>query len=225
MCVLNHFSCVWLFVALWTSLLTLLYPRDSSDENTGVGCPMPSSRGTSWPRDQTQVSCLLHWQMGSSPLATPRKAPPPPHTHNLNHQGRGPSLGAQMVKNLLVMQETRVQSLGWNNALEKGMAIHSSTLAWRIPWTEETGRLQSMGFQRLRHDWVTLSYDMVIMSPFIGSRVCISNDSELGHFTYVDQWAEVGMGLSHNLKMHCKIPLTLLRFSPFPKEEHTPDRH
>ena len=149
---------------------------------------------------------------------------PPPHTHTI-WTTRGPSLGAQMVKNLLVMQETRVQSLGWNNALEKGMAIHSSTLAWRIPWTEETGRLQSMGFQRLRHDWVTLSYDMVIMSPFIGSRVCISNDSELGHFTYVDQWAEVGMGLSHNLKMHCKIPLTLLRFSPFPKEEHTPDRH
>ena len=57
-----------------------------------------------------------------------------------------------MVKNLLVMQETRVQSLGWNDALEKGMAIHSSTLAWRIPWTEETGRLQSMGLQRLRHD-------------------------------------------------------------------------
>ena len=57
-----------------------------------------------------------------------------------------------MVKNLLVMQETRVQSLGWNDALEKGMDIHSSTLAWRIPWTEETGRLQSMGLQRLRHD-------------------------------------------------------------------------
>ena len=57
-----------------------------------------------------------------------------------------------MVKNLLVMQETRVQSLGWNDALEKDMAIHSRTLAWRIPWTEETGRLQSMGLQRLRHD-------------------------------------------------------------------------
>ena len=57
-----------------------------------------------------------------------------------------------MVKNLLVMQETRVQSLGCNDALEKDMAIHSRTLAWRIPWTEETGRLQSMGLQRLRHD-------------------------------------------------------------------------
>ena len=97
------------------------------------------------------------------------------HTHIHTHtQFESPSLVAQMVKNLLLMQETRVPSLGWNDALEKGMAIHSSTLAWRIPWTEETGRLQSMGLQRLRHDWVTLSYDVVIMSPFIGSRVCIS---------------------------------------------------
>ena len=60
-----------------------------------------------------------------------------------------------MVKNLLLMQETRVPSLDWNDALEKGMAIHSSTLAWRIPWTEETGRLQSMGLQRVGHDQVT----------------------------------------------------------------------
>ena len=57
-----------------------------------------------------------------------------------------------MVKNLLAMQETQVQSLGWEDALEKGMATHSSILAWRIPWTEEAGRLQSVGSQRVRHD-------------------------------------------------------------------------
>ena len=51
------------------------------------------------------------------------------------------SLVAQMGKNLPAMQETRVQSLGWEDLLEKGMATHSSTLAWRIPWTEEPGRL------------------------------------------------------------------------------------
>ena len=51
------------------------------------------------------------------------------------------SLVAQMVKNLPVMWETRVPSLGWEDSLEKGMATHSSILAWRIPWTEETGRL------------------------------------------------------------------------------------
>ena len=58
---------------------------------------------------------------------------------------------AQMVKNLPVMQETLVQSLGWEDPLEKGMATYSSILAWRIPWTEEPGRLQSMGPQTVRH--------------------------------------------------------------------------
>ena len=54
---------------------------------------------------------------------------------------------AQMVKNLPAMQETRVQSLAQEDSMEKGMTTHSSTLAWRIPWTEEPGRLQSMGSQ------------------------------------------------------------------------------
>ena len=57
-----------------------------------------------------------------------------------------------MVKNLPAMLETQVRSLGWEDPLEKGMAAHSSVLAWRIPWTEEPGWLQSMGLQRVRHD-------------------------------------------------------------------------
>jgi len=57
-----------------------------------------------------------------------------------------------MVKNLPAIQETWVQSLGRGDPLEKGMAIYSSILAWRIPWTEEPGGLQSMGLQRVRHD-------------------------------------------------------------------------
>ena len=57
------------------------------------------------------------------------------------------SLVAQMVKNLPVMQETQVQSMSLENPLEKGMATHSSILAWEIPWTEKPGRLQSMGSQ------------------------------------------------------------------------------
>ena len=57
-----------------------------------------------------------------------------------------------MVKRLPAMQETGVQSLGWDDLLEKEMATHSSILAWRIPWTEEHGRLQSMGSQRVGHD-------------------------------------------------------------------------
>ena len=63
------------------------------------------------------------------------------------------ALIVQTVKNLSAMQETQVHFLGWEDPLEKGMAIHSSILAWIIPWTEEPGRLQSMGSQRVGHDW------------------------------------------------------------------------
>ena len=57
-----------------------------------------------------------------------------------------------MVKCLPAMREARVRSLGWEDPLEKEMATHSTTLAWKIPWTEEPGRLQSMGFQRVGHN-------------------------------------------------------------------------
>ena len=59
---------------------------------------------------------------------------------------------AQMVKNLPAIQETWVQSLDQKDPLEKGMATHSSILAWRSPWTEEPGELQSIGLQRVEHD-------------------------------------------------------------------------
>ena len=62
------------------------------------------------------------------------------------------SLVAQMVKSVPAMQETWVQSLGWEDPLEEEMAIHSSILVWKIPWMEEPGRLQSMGSQRVGHD-------------------------------------------------------------------------
>ena len=58
----------------------------------------------------------------------------------------------QMVKNLPAMREIQVRSLGWEDPLEEGIATHSSILAWRIPWTEEPGELQSMGSQRVGHD-------------------------------------------------------------------------
>ena len=63
----------------------------------------------------------------------------------------GASLVAQTVKRLPTMRETRVQSLGWEDPLEKEMATHSSTLAWKIPWTEQRSRLQAMGSQRVGH--------------------------------------------------------------------------
>ena len=62
------------------------------------------------------------------------------------------SLVAQRLKHLPAMRETWVRSLGWEDPLEKEKATHSSILAWRIPWTEEPGRLQSMGSQRVGHD-------------------------------------------------------------------------
>ena len=65
------------------------------------------------------------------------------------------SLVAQRVKHLPVMQKTQVQSLGWKDPLEKEMATHSSILVWRMQWTEEPSGLQSMGSQRVRHDWAT----------------------------------------------------------------------
>ena len=57
-----------------------------------------------------------------------------------------------MVKCLSTMQETQVRTLGWEDPLEKEMATHSSTIAWKMPWTEESGRLQSMGSQRVGHN-------------------------------------------------------------------------
>ena len=73
-----------------------------------------------------------------------------------------------MVQNLSSMQETQVWTLGREDPLEKGMATHSSILAWRIPWREEAGRLQSMGLQRLRHDWMTNTFNTFTLTNNLG---------------------------------------------------------
>ena len=72
---------------------------------------------------------------------------------------------SQTVKRLPTMRETRVWSLGGEDPLEKEMETHSSILAWKIPWTEEPSRLQAMGSQRVRHDWVT-SYSLTEILKF-----------------------------------------------------------
>ena len=89
------------------------------------------------------------------------------------------SLVAQMVNNLPTMQETWVRSLGWEDLLEKGMAHHSSILAWRIPWTEEPGGLQSMGSQRVGYDWGTNSTHVVGLQPL--------TDNLMGHWCDIAQ--------------------------------------
>ena len=76
----------------------------------------------------------------------------------LNHIHSWASLVAQLVNSPLAMQETQVRSLGWEDSLEKALATHSGILAWIIPWTEEPGRLQSMGLQRLGHNRATNIY-------------------------------------------------------------------
>ena len=96
----------------------------------------PSSRGSSWRRDWTRVSRTAGGFLTTALLV------------------------AQIVKNLPAMQVTRVQSLCPEDALEKGMATHSSILVWRIPCTEETGRLQSMGSQRVGHEWAIRDKDL-----------------------------------------------------------------
>ena len=77
---------------------------------------------------------------------------------NISYKGNWASLVAQWVKNLPAVQRTWVLSLGQEDALEKEVANHSSILAWTIPHREEPGRLQSMGLQRVEHDWVTITH-------------------------------------------------------------------
>ena len=102
------------------------------------------------------------------------------------------SLVAQMVKHLPTMWKTQVRSLGWEDPLEKEMATHSSILSWRIPWTEEPGKLQSMESQRVRHDWVTsLSFFLSFFTGFWPSstRVTQDNDScSLGLSVWPVKW-------------------------------------
>ena len=80
------------------------------------------------------------------------------------------ALVAQTVKRLPAMRKNRVPSLGWEDALEEEMATHSNTLAWKIPWMEKRGRLQSVGLQRVGHDQVTsLSFFLVAESQSYSS--------------------------------------------------------
>ena len=102
----------------------------------------PFSRGSSQPRNRTQVSCIAGRFFTSW---VTREA----------QEYWSSSLVAQMVKCLPAMRDARVGSLGWEDPLEKEMATHSSTLAWRIPWMQEPGGLQAMGLQRVGHHWAT----------------------------------------------------------------------
>ena len=105
------------------------------------------SRESFWPSDRTHVCCIsrwicYHWDTREALF---------PHPYRFGWA----SPVAQMVKSPPAMKETWVWPLGQEDPLEKGTATHSSILAWRIPWTEQPGRLQSMGSPRVRHNRVT----------------------------------------------------------------------
>ena len=129
LCVLSHSSHVLLFVTLWTVACQAPLPMAFSRQEYWSGLPCPPPGDLRHPGIKPYVSCicrqvLYHWA----------------------------SLVGQRLKRLPPMQETQVQSLGWGDPLEKEMVTHSGILAWRIPWTEEPGRLQSTGSQRDGHD-------------------------------------------------------------------------
>ena len=104
------------------------------------------------------------------------------------------SLVAQRLKCLPGMRETWVRSLGQEDPLEKEMATHSSTLAWRIPWREEPGGLHSMGSQRVGHDWTSLSLSVDCRNT------CFGLWSKDGLKRIRDVWLE-GKGLSVNFRI------------------------
>ena len=83
------------------------------------------------------------------------------------------SLVAQMVKNLPAVRETWGPPLGWEDPLEKGTATHSSNLAWKIPWTEKPGMLQSMGSERVGHDWVTFIFTFSYLNMTTGKTIAL----------------------------------------------------
>ena len=127
---------IYLILLHWVWMIFQLWYSNSQFQHLG---------SSSLTRDQTQVPCFK--SIESQPLD---------HQGSpgiiLNIQGSiRASLVAHTVKNLPAMQQTQVQSLGQEGPLEKGMATHSSILAWKIPWTEEPGGLQSMGLHRVRH--------------------------------------------------------------------------
>ena len=89
------------------------------------------------------------------------------------------------VKHLPAMWGTRVQSLGREDSLEKEMATHSSILSWKIPWTDEPGRLQSMGSQRVRHDWATSFTKMGIIKV---ATFQVWGEDKLIHINFLKQY-------------------------------------
>ena len=137
---------------------------------------------------------------------------------------------AQTVKHLSTIQETWVRSLGWEDPLEKEMAIHSRTIAWRISWTEEPGGLQSMGSQRVRHNWVTsLHFTSKKWNNMCACvHVCTCKVYIFTHFTHMDVRISIGKRQSQSYEscfqkvcqIVCDSKFQGAQISPLSKTEH-----
>ena len=128
--------------------------------------------------------------------------------------GHWQSLVAQMVKNPLAMQETWVQSLGWEDPLEKGMATHSSILAWRTPWTEEPGKLQSMpGYSPRGHKELDTTEQLSLMPTAISNWGWVRSASyayfSLGHFiSSVATACQISLSITNSRSLPNSCPLS-----------------
>ena len=121
----------------------------------------------------------------------------------------GLSLVAQRLKHLPGMQESWVRSLGWADPLEKEMATHSSTLTWRIPWKEEPGRLQSMGSQRVGHDWAT-SHTHTQPQPNHNPFFFLISPFEHVHAFDAVCWSLFGFNFAKPLSVYWVLPVPFL---------------
>ena len=127
------------------------YPAFDGNNNLFLSnyllCPHWGFRGNSAGKESTCIA--------GDPSSIPRSGRSPGEGIGYPFKYSWASLVAQTVKNLPAMWEICIWSLGWEDPLQEGLATHSSVLAWRIPWTEEPGGLQSMGLQRVGHNWAT----------------------------------------------------------------------
>ena len=152
-------SCIWLSVTPWTvARQAPLCLWDSPGKNTGVGCHFFLQRIFLTQGSNSHLLCLLLIRWILYRWATWEACWIVPQVNQVNVEVWGLPWWLRRSSVCLAMPETQVQSLGWEHPLEKEMATHSSILAWKIPWTEESGSLQPMGLQRIRHDWVTFTF-------------------------------------------------------------------
>ena len=144
MCACTVAHCIWLFVTPWTvanqAPLSMQFSRQ--EYWSGLSCPPPGNLTDPGIEPIFPAISCIGRRIFFFFLTT-------------STTWKWTSLVAQMVKRLSTMREAQVRSLGWEDPLEKDMTTHSSTLSWKIPWTEEHGRLQSTGSQRVGHDWAT----------------------------------------------------------------------